>query len=87
MRDCGFFVPGDHRVELKESEKRDNCLDLARELKQLYYMKMRTILIVIGALGTVTKGLVKGLEEITGWMETTQTTALLRSARILRSVL
>ena len=45
--------------------------------------------IVIGALGTTPKGLVKGLEdlEIRGQVETTQTTTLLRSARILRRVL
>ena len=45
--------------------------------------------IVIGALVTVTKGLVLGLEdlEITGRVETVQTTALLRSVRILRRVL
>ena len=44
---------------------------------------------VIGALDTVTKRLVKGLEdlEIRGRVETIQTTALLRSARILRRVL
>ena len=47
------------------------------------------ITIVIGALGTVTKGLIKGLEdlEIRGRVETIQTTALLRSARILKRVL
>ena len=52
-------------------------------------MKATVILIVIGALGTVTKGLVEGLEDlkITGRVETVQTTALLRSARILRRVL
>ena len=45
--------------------------------------------IVISVLGTVTKGLIKGLKdlEIRGPVETTQTTALLRSARILRRVL
>ncbi len=44
---------------------------------------------VIGAFGTVTKGLLKGLEDlgVGGRMETIQTTALLRSARILRRVL
>ena len=47
------------------------------------------IAIVIGALGTVNKGLIKGMEdlEIRGRVETIQTTALLRSARILRRVL
>ena len=47
------------------------------------------IAIVIGAFGTVTKGLLKGLEDLLvgGRVETTQTTALLRTARILRRVL
>ena len=45
--------------------------------------------IVIGALGTVTKGLVLGLGdlEIRGWAETIQATSFVRSARILRRVL
>ena len=44
--------------------------------------------IVIGAFGTVTKGLLKGLDdlEVGGWVETIQTTALLRSARIMRRI-
>ena len=51
-------------------------------------MKVKIIPIVISAFGTVTKGLVQGLEdlELTGRVETIQTTALLRSARILRRV-
>ena len=52
-------------------------------------MKVTIMPIVIGALGTVNKGLVQELEvmEIRVRMETIQTTALLRSARILRRVL
>ena len=52
-------------------------------------MKVTIVSIVIGALGTVTKGLLKGLEdlEIGEWEETIQTTALLRTPRILRRVL
>ena len=42
--------------------------------------------IVTGALGTVPKGLVRGLE-IRGRIETIQTTVLIRSARIQRKVL
>ena len=43
--------------------------------------------VVTGALGTVTKGLLQGLEdlEIKGRVETIQITVLLRSARILSS--
>ena len=52
------------------------------------WKKFWIIPIVIGALGKVTKGLVQGREDlkITGRVETVQTTALLRSARILRRV-
>ena len=52
-------------------------------------MMVTIIPIVIGAFGTVTKGLLKGLEdlEVGGRVETIQTTALLRTARILRRVL
>ena len=28
-----FLVPADHRMKIKENEKRDEYLDLARELK------------------------------------------------------
>ena len=44
---------------------------------------------VIGSLGTVTKGLIKGLEylEIRGRVKTIQFTALLRLFRIPRRVL
>ena len=52
-------------------------------------MKVTIIPIVIGAFGTVTKGLLKGLEDlgIGGRVETIQTTALLKTAIILRRVL
>ena len=52
-------------------------------------MEVTIISIVISAFGTVTKGLLKGLEdlEVGGRVETIQTTALLRTARILRKVL
>ena len=84
-----FAVPADHRIKLKEFEKKDKYLDHARESKKLRNMKGTIIPIVIGAFGTVTKGLLKGLEdlEVGGRVETIQTTALLRTARILRRVL
>ena len=39
MRTCkmvDFAVPGDHRVKLKENEKKDKYLDLVRKLKKNY---------------------------------------------------
>ena len=70
-------APADLRVKLKESEKKDKYLDLARELKKLWNMKVTFIPIVIGVLGIVTKVLIKGLEdlEIRGRVKTIQTTA------------
>ena len=63
--------------------------DLARELKNLWNMKVTIIPIVIGAFGTVTKWLLKGLEdlEVGGRVETIQTTALLKKISILRRAL
>ena len=84
-----FAVPADHRINLKECAKKDEYLDLARELKKLWNRKMTIVPIVIGAFGTINKGLLKGLEdmEVGGRVETIQMTALLRTARILRRVL
>ena len=52
-------------------------------------MKETIIPIVIGAFGTVTKGLLKGLEDLDvgDRVKTIQTTALLKTDRILRRVL
>ena len=81
-------LPSDRWVKLNESEKSDIYLDLAGELNNLRSMKVAVITIVIGALVTIPKGFIKGLEN---WEikqgETIQTTALWRSARILRRVL
>ena len=57
-------IPADPRVKLKECEKGDKYFDLARELKKLWNMKVIIILIVIGVSGTVTKGLLKGMEDL-----------------------
>ena len=84
-----FAVPADHRIKLKESEKKNKYLDLAWELKIIWNIKVTIIPIAIGAFGTVTKGLSKGLVdlEVEGRVETIQTTTLLGTARILRRAL
>ena len=80
-----FAVPADHRIKLKECEEKYKYLDLARELKKLWNMKVTNVPIVISAFGTVTKGLLKGLGdlEVGGRVETIKMTALLKTARIL----
>ena len=54
-----FAFLADHRIKLKECYKKDKYLDLAREMKKLWNMKVTIISIVIGAFGTVTKWLFK----------------------------
>ena len=58
-----FAVPADHGIKSNEIEKKDKYLDLAREWKKLWDMKVTIIPIMIGALGTVNKRLLKGLED------------------------
>ena len=83
-----FSVLVDHSQKIKESEK-IKYLDIARELKKLWNMKVMVIPIITDALGTFTKSLEWELKEleIRGRIETTQITEWFRSARILRRVL
>ena len=73
-------------MNMKVCEKKDKYLDLARELKKQWNMKVMIVPNEIGAFGTITKGLLKGLEDLKvgGRVETIQMTAMLRTDRILR---
>ena len=91
-RICKFFnfaVPADHWIKLKECEKKDKYIDLAKELKKTTEHVSDDCTNCDWFLGTVAKGLFKGQEilDVGGWVETIQMTALLRTARILRRVL
>ena len=55
-------VPANHRIKLKECEKKNKYFDFVRELKKKCNMKVIILPVVIGTFGTVTKGLLKGLE-------------------------
>ena len=63
-RVVNFTVPTVHRVKIKESQKRDMYLDLAREPKKLLDMKLTVILIVIGILEKGPQRLTRGLMEL-----------------------
>ena len=65
MRTCwivNFSILADHGVKLTDSEKIEKYVDFARELQILWNRNLTVIPVVIGSLGTVTKGLVQGLE-------------------------
>ena len=42
-----FVFPADHRIKLKEREKKDKYLDLAGELKKLLNMKVTLWLVLL----------------------------------------
>ena len=59
-----WTLPLGHRVKLKESEMKDQSLDLAWGLKKIWNMNVPVIPIAIDALSTVTRGLVLGLKDL-----------------------
>ena len=59
-----LFDNNNKRAKIKESEKRIMYLDLARELKKRWNMKVMMMPIVIGVLGTVTQRLSKETERV-----------------------
>ena len=59
-----FTAPADYGMKIKGSEKRGKYLGLHREVRKLRDMKVMVISIVIGALRTVPKRLVRGAWKI-----------------------
>ena len=84
-----FTKPYDTRVEDKKVEKIEKYLDLRRELKKVWNMKVTVVQLVVGALGTPAKPLEKRFNTIAIEIKITelQNTALIHTARILRKVL
>ena len=84
-----FTIPYDTRVHDKEVEKIEKYLDLARELKKVWNMRVAVVPLVIGAQGTPAKALEKRLKTIGTETKVTelQKTVLIHTSRILRNVL
>ena len=61
---CILMFQEGHRVNMKESEKIDKYWDLAKVQKKQWNMKVVKILIIVGELRTVSKGLEKNLTEL-----------------------
>ena len=53
-----------HPVRVQSKTNIDQYMSLVGELKKIWNMKVTVITIVIGAIGTVTKGMVNKLEEL-----------------------
>ncbi|CAH3014406.1 unnamed protein product, partial [Porites evermanni] len=50
-------VPSDRNIALKETEKKCKYKDLELEIQRMWHMKTVVIPVVVGALGTVKKGM------------------------------
>ena len=56
-----FAVLADHQAKIKGSKRRDKYLELTRELRKQWNMRVTVIVILVGSLGTAPKGLESGL--------------------------
>ena len=83
-----FAMPYDTGVDDKDAEEIEKYLDLARELKKVWNMKVTVVLLVAGVLCTPIKALQKRLETIGIETKITelQKTFSIHTSRILRRV-
>ena len=82
-------ILSDRNIALTEIEKKSKYKDLEPEMQRMWYMKTIVIPVVVGALGTVKKGMVENIEKVSKSANATeiQKICMLGSARILRKVL
>ena len=79
----------DARVDDKEIEKIEKYLDLARELSEVWNVKLALVSLVVGAMGTPAKALEKRLKAIgiQTKISELQKTLLIHTRRILGKTL
>ena len=82
-------IPYDTRVDNKEVKKIEKYLDLVRELKRVWNMKVTVVPLVVAALGTPAKALEKRLKGIGIETKITdlQKSVLIHTSRNIRKVL
>ena len=82
-------VPIDRNISTKYTEKKSKYKDLEIEVERMWHMRATTTPVIIGALGTVKKGLEASLRHIPGEPKLfeLQKTVLLGTAHILRKTL
>ena len=81
--------PSDKNIALKEIEEKSKYKDLELEIQRIWQMKTEVIPVVVGALGTINKGMVENIKRVSERAHVTETQkiSMLGSARILRKVL
>ena len=58
-------VPSDRNIALKDIEKKSKYKDLDLEIQRMWHRKTVVIPEVVGALGTVKKGMVENINKVT----------------------
>ena len=82
-------IPSDRNIALKETEKKSKYKDLELEIQRMWHMKTEAVPVVVGALGTIKKGMIENIKKVSerATVTETQKICMLRSAQILRMVL
>ena len=82
-------TPSDRNIELKEIERKSKYKDLELEIQGMWQIKTEVIPEVVGALGTVKKGMVENIKKVLERATVTdvQKICMLGFARILTKVL
>ena len=82
-------VPSDRNIALKETEKKNKFKDLELEIERMWHMRTEVIPVVVGALGTIKKGMIENIKRVSERATVTETQKIfmLGSAQILRKVL
>ena len=82
-------IPSDRNTASKEFEKLSKYKDLEIEVTKMWQLKTQTVPVIVGALGTIGKGLDKHLEKIPGnpSINEIQKITLLGTVHILRKTL
>ena len=82
-------IPSDRNIALNEIEKKSKYKDLELEIQGMWQIKTEVIPEVVGALGTVKKGMVENIKKVLERATVTdvQKICMLGFARILTKVL
>ena len=85
-----YFINNNNNKEEEEEEEEEEIeLELELEIQTMWHMKTLVFPVVVGALGTVKKGMVENIKKVSERATVTeiQKICMVGSARILRKVL